>query len=101
MNISLPMIFSMATLVGSILIGGSNFGDLRTQSRINTENININRERIINLDLRLRSELLKSFENIATMRSDIRWIKESMDDIDRDIDKNKNKKRSDREQDSP
>ena len=81
MNISLPMVFSMATLIGSILIGGSNFGDLRTQSRINSENIAINRERLVNLEIRLRSELLKSFENIATMRSDIRWIKESMDDL--------------------
>ena len=80
MNISIPLLLAIVTLIGSILIGGSNFGDLRTQTRINSEAVVLNRERIIQLDLRLRSELLKSMEDVATMKSDLRWIKELLDE---------------------
>lgn len=79
MKINITVAVGIITLIGSILVGGSSFGDLSSQTKMHAIGIEHNRERIVELDLRLRSELLKAIEHVAEMRADIRWIKEALD----------------------
>ena len=86
MKLSVGSLLATITLIGSILIGGANFGELRSQtasnksynidSRVMFENRSVAiRNEMSTLSASLRSENMEMLKLVAQMNSDVRWIK--------------------------
>ena len=87
MKLSVGTLLAIVTLIGSILIGGANFGELRSQTRTNKSyNIesrimlenrtNAVRSEMVNMSADLRKENLEVLRLVSEMNADIRWIKQ-------------------------
>lgn len=92
MKITVGLVLSILTIVGTLLIGGANFGELRSATRINAQAIlearmeldkqnaqirNENDSRAIEL----RKESMENMRIVAKMSADIEWIKEKLREL--------------------
>ena len=78
MKMSVGSILALVTLIGTILVGGSNFGELRAMTNNNTLKIQEQRMRMEETAIELRRESLENMRVVAKMSADIEWIKETL-----------------------
>lgn len=89
MKITVGMAVSIITIVGTLLIAGANFGDLRSATKSNSEKIMEYRYELeqrtvaIREDndrraIELRKESMENMRIVAKMSADIEWIKGTM-----------------------
>jgi hypothetical protein len=89
MKLSVGTVLAIVTLIGTILIGGANFGELRSATKTNSHTIleyRMDLERSA-LELRtearvnanaIRKESMENMRIVAKMSADIEWIKENI-----------------------
>lgn len=89
MKITVGVLLSIATLVGTILVGGANFGELRSATKTNAQSIQeyrfeleskaveIRRENTERA-IELRKESMENMRIVAKMSADIEWIKDNI-----------------------
>jgi len=78
MKLTVGTILAIVTLIGSILIGGANFGELRALTNGNSEKILEQRLRMQQTAIEIRRESMENMRVVAKMSTDIDWIKESI-----------------------
>ena len=78
MKLTVGTMLGILTIVGSILIGGSNFGELRSATRTNAKAILEHRIHLEALAVALRKENMENMRTVAKMSSDIEWIKRDL-----------------------
>lgn len=89
MKITVGSVLAIVTLIGTILIGGANFGELRSATKTNAQSILEYRMDLESKALQLRQEAARnaaeirkeSMENmrvVAKMSADIEWIKDNI-----------------------
>jgi hypothetical protein len=89
MRLTVGTLLAIVTLIGSILLGGAQFGDLRSSTKANQNSIF--ESRVLNKEvakdiryemkesnLELRRENMENLKLVAEMRADIGWIKRTM-----------------------
>jgi len=77
-KLTVGAMLGILTIVGSILIGGSNFGELRSATRTNAKAILEHRIHLESLAIALRKENMENMRTVAKMSSDIEWIKRDL-----------------------
>jgi len=89
MKVTVGLVLSIVTLVGTLLIGGANFGELRSATKNNAMAIQEYRYDLekqftqirMENDVRaveLRKESMENMRVVAKMSADIEWIKDNI-----------------------
>lgn len=68
----------LSTIIGTLLLGGSTFGELRSATKINAQNILEYRLNLETLAIALRKESSENMHIVAKMSADIEWIKREL-----------------------
>jgi CO dehydrogenase nickel-insertion accessory protein CooC1 len=89
MRITVGLVLSIVTLIGTLLVGGSNFGELRSATKVNARMIKENREHVDKViviirkedkdrETTFRKEAVEITWIIAQISADIEWVKEQL-----------------------
>lgn len=78
MKLTVGSVLAIVTLVATILIGGSNFGELRSATKTNAQTILEYRLNMETQAVNLRSESMENMRIVAKMSADIEWIKDNI-----------------------
>jgi len=78
MKLTVGAVLGIDTIVGSILIGGSNFGELRSATKTNAQAILEHRLNLETQTIALRKESMENMRIVAKMSADIEWIKDNI-----------------------
>ena len=89
MKLTLGMVLTGITIIGTLLIGGSNFGELRSRTKSNSDKIQEYRYELeqrtseirLENDRRaneLREESMENMRVVTKISTDIEWIKHRM-----------------------
>jgi len=89
MKITVGLVLSIVTIIGTILIGGANFGELRSATKTNAEKIQEYRydleSKFVQVrmenerrSLELRKESMENMRIVTKMSTDIGWIKDNI-----------------------
>ena len=71
---NIAVIAALVTLIGSILIGGITFGDVRGATAANARAITEQRERFNGLEINMREISNRTIE----IANDLKWLKERL-----------------------
>lgn len=89
MKLTVGLVLSILTIVATLLIGGANFGELRSATKTNAQAIQEYRLDLEakfagvrhdndNRAIELRKESMENMRIVAKMSADIEWIKDNI-----------------------